>query len=70
MIKNGQVKLQFCPTEVMIADVLTKPLARDRFQRLTKAVGMVVEPALEGVLNNTSESKQRSSQMYFAAVFD
>ena len=45
MIKNGQVKLQFCPTEVMIADVLTKPLARDRFQRLTKAIGMVVEPA-------------------------
>ena len=25
MIKNGQVQLQFCPTEMMIADVLTKP---------------------------------------------
>ena len=45
MIENGQVMLQFCPTELMIADVLTKPLARDRFQRLTKAMGMVVEPA-------------------------
>jgi len=45
MIKNGQVQLQFCPTEMMIADVLTKPLARDRFQRLTKAMGMIVEPA-------------------------
>ena len=32
--------MKYCPTEDMIADVLTKPLANDRHQTLTKAIGL------------------------------
>ena len=31
--------LKYCPTKYMIADVLTKPLAKDRHQKSTRAMG-------------------------------
>ena len=32
-VEKGLVKVDFCPTENQIADILTKPLSRDRFKR-------------------------------------
>ena len=39
-LENQEICLKYCPTEDMIADVLTKPLAKDRHQALTKAMGL------------------------------
>ena len=38
--KNQKICLKYYPTEVMIANVLTKPLAEDRHQTLTRAMGV------------------------------
>ncbi len=40
-IEEGHIKLQYCPTDDMIADVLTKPLACQKFKKFMEAVGIV-----------------------------
>ena len=37
-IDNGTVKLQHCPTEFMVADILTKPLQASLFRRMKAAI--------------------------------
>ena len=39
-LENQKICLEYCPTEGMIADVPTKPLAKDRYQTITKAMGL------------------------------
>ena len=39
-LSNGCTELIFCPTEQMVADVLTKPLSRDRFERFRLEMGL------------------------------
>jgi hypothetical protein len=39
-LESGEISLKYCPTEDMVADVLTKALARERHQRLTTAMGL------------------------------
>ena len=34
------IEFKYCPTEHMVADVLTKALARDRHERLMEAFGL------------------------------
>ena len=36
----GKVELVYCPTEDMVADALTKPLARDRHWNLVGNMGL------------------------------
>ena len=40
-VQEGIVNLCYCPTEQMIADLLTKPLPKERFKMLRDAMGMV-----------------------------
>ena len=40
-VQEGIVNLCYCPTEQMIADLLTKPLPRERSKMLRDAMGMV-----------------------------
>ena len=35
------LELKYCPTQHMIADVLTKALGKDRHQMLSKAMGLL-----------------------------
>ena len=37
-LESDEINLEYCPTEDMLADVLTKALAKDRHQRLAKAL--------------------------------
>ena len=39
-VQEGFVELHYCPTEKMIADILTKPLPRGRFETLREDMGM------------------------------
>ena len=43
-IRDGYISLEYCPTEEMIADLLTKPLTRERFTRLREAMGLTSVP--------------------------
>jgi hypothetical protein len=36
MIERGEIKLKYCPTALMVADILTKPLAKPAFLKLDK----------------------------------
>ena len=40
-VQEGIMNLCYCPTEQMIADLLTKPLPREHFKMLRDAMGMV-----------------------------
>ena len=40
-IQDGVIDLRFCPTNEMIADVLTKPLSRNRFEQLRRLIPTV-----------------------------
>jgi hypothetical protein len=41
MIHKGAVKLQYVPTDKQVADVLTKPLSRVKFQYFRDKLGVV-----------------------------
>ena len=45
-VQEGTIELIYCPTEVMIADLLTKGLPRVRHNTLCKSVGLVELPNL------------------------
>ena len=39
-ISNGEIIIQYCDTNEMIADIFTKPLAKDKFNKLRALMGM------------------------------
>jgi KUP system potassium uptake protein len=39
-IENGIIELQYCPTDVMFADIMTKALAKDKHATMRKLIGM------------------------------
>jgi len=39
-VQNGQIQVQYCPTIDMKADILTKPLTRQRFECLRRKIGL------------------------------
>ena len=38
--EGGVIQLQYCPTKEMVADVLTKPVPKDKHQWCTNACGV------------------------------
>ena len=43
-VADGNIELKYCPTEDMIADMLTKGLQRERFVKLRQSAGVQVMP--------------------------
>ena len=41
-LENQDICLKYCPTKDMIADMLTKPVARDRHQNVIKTMSLEV----------------------------
>ena len=40
-IRKGNIEIEYCPTEVMIADLLTKPLSKEHFERLRQMMVLI-----------------------------
>lgn len=40
-VQNRPIKLQYCPTNDMKVDVLTKPLLKQKFEDLRAAIGLL-----------------------------
>ena len=40
-VQRKIITLEYCPTENMVADILTKPLERVKFQTFTKALSLL-----------------------------
>ena len=47
-LQNGEIDLLYCKIEEQVADILTKALARDRFEYLRKKLGVISAQHLEG----------------------
>lgn len=39
-VQNGQIQLKYCCTENMKADILTKPLPRQKFEYFREKIGL------------------------------
>ena len=39
-VQKGEIELVYCPTEEMVADQMTKPLAKERHRKLCKMMGI------------------------------
>ena len=42
-VANKNVKLEYCPTKVMTADIFTKGLAREQFYTLRSKAGIIAK---------------------------
>ena len=40
-IENGDIDLEFCPTDNMVADVLTKGVLKDKHNRCAQRMGLI-----------------------------
>jgi len=66
-IENGIIELKYCPTDAMLADIMTKALARDRHARMRGMIGMgntsgsPVEDVRIGQLRDGNESREVTS---------
>lgn len=45
-VEKEKIKLNYVPTEHMIADVLTKPLPKLKFERFVNQIGLCKQPRL------------------------
>ena len=59
-LENQEICLKCCLTENIITEVLTKPLANDRYQALTKAMGL---EALDYLQSGSVEGKANRNMM-------
>lgn len=65
-VENGLIKLVYCPTEMMLADILTKALGKRDHNRLISLMGMRMLSELEqsGLKGDTSLSQKSFKVMF------
>lgn len=57
-VENGAIRLEYCPTEKMVADALTKPLAKERVIKLRGLLGLKELKMQKGDAENRREEEQ------------
>ncbi len=62
VVALGKVEFVHCPTEEMLADPLTKPLDRIKFEKLVKAMGVTSKKILSSFDRGGSVVKCRISE--------
>ena len=55
-VLNEEINLKYCPTQEMIADTLTKTLAKPSFEKFNQMMDLIENNDQEGVLQNKSVS--------------
>ena len=65
-VKTGEIKVTYCATGDMIADVFTKPLGSSKFEELRAKVMSSLAPDREGVLEYSSTARSAPSTTYGA----
>ena len=46
-VNNDMIRLEYCSTEAMLADLLTKGIGPEKFERLRNLFGLHVQPCVE-----------------------
>ncbi|KAL0433431.1 UNVERIFIED_CONTAM: Retrovirus-related Pol polyprotein from transposon TNT 1-94, partial [Sesamum latifolium] len=64
-IANKEIEVEYVKTLDQVADIFTKTLKKDRFQKLRKMIGVVKESSLEGVLRI---SRDKLASLFSAAT--
>ena len=67
-MENERVKLEYCPTAEMVADALTKPLARIRHQEMMKRMGL--EDLSNAMTSSSKRLQSRSESVERSRTFD
>jgi hypothetical protein len=44
-VRDGKIRIIYCPTQKMLADILTKRLPTDQYEYLRNGIGVVEVPA-------------------------
>jgi hypothetical protein len=65
-VQSGEVNIQFCPSESMIADTFTKPLEKSKFIKNRELLSVLPPQALRGCvrMRNDSEHTARHTKLF------
>jgi hypothetical protein len=63
-VEKGTINIEYCPTNDMLADIMTKGLARDRHERLMGMMGM----GTCEVITNTTPSSSEDNPLHGAVA--
>jgi hypothetical protein len=59
-VENGRITLEYCETADMLADALTKPLAKQRFQEMVTRMGL--QSFVEGLRHHQPETSCQTAR--------
>jgi hypothetical protein len=59
-VENGRITLEYCETADMLADALTKPLAKQRFQEMVTRMGL--QSFVEGLCHHQPETSCQTAR--------
>src|SRR5437667_7876310 len=62
-VEKGTIKIEYCPTEDMLADIMTRGLAKDRHVRLLGLMGLVANTTPSRVEDITKSGKDKDHGM-------
>ena len=63
LINRGEVKIKYCPTDLMIADYMTKPLIGYKFKKFRQLIMNLKEESTGKVMNSLSTQTVKRVQI-------
>jgi hypothetical protein len=60
-VENGVIKLKYCPTEDMVADGLTKALAKETHWQLMRKMGMKRSETMKRSVERTKKAEETTT---------